>query len=365
MKFSVNKTNLEEGLSIVERAISNRNTLPVLNNVFLEVKDNKLQLITTNLEICIKTNLEITQTEEGKTTTPVKLLSNYISLLKDQDIDIEIKEGEVLNLKANESKTTIKGISTEDFPLIPTIDIEKSIKIKVKDFIENVSKIVFASALDELRPVLAGVLFKIEKGDMYTVATDSYRLVETFNKTEYDCDFSIIIPSKTILELSRIIHKYDKEDLLIDISKNQVRFKCDKIELTSRLIEGQYPNYKKIIPEKIETKAVVNTDDFVTAIKRASLFAKENSNNIKLEIQKGKVFTIVDSTQIGSENSYIEAETVGDDKKIAFNAQYLLEALSNIPTDTVEIGVNSSITPGVIKATNNDSVVHVIMPLKV
>ncbi len=261
--------------------------------------------------------------------------------------------------------TNIKCISSEEFPLIPKIETEKTIEIKVKDFLQNISKIVFASALDDLRPILAGVFVKVEDGNIFTVATDSYRLVETKNKTDEQSDFSVIIPSRAILELSRILHKYGDKTLKMDISKNQIRFTCDKIELTSRLIEGQYPDYKKIIPEKTETKTVIDTQELITNIKRASLFAKENSNSLKIEINQDKIFIVVDSVQTGSEKAEIVAKTTGDDKTVAFNAQYLIDALSNIDTEFVEIGINSSVTPGVLRPFEKEGILHVIMPLKV
>jgi len=365
MKFTIDKKLFEESLNIVERAISNRNTLPVLNNVFLNVKNGNLELTTTNLEIAIKTSISVENSEDGKTTIPVKLLSNYISLLKSQKIVVNLTDKETLHLKTEESDTKIKGISPEEFPLIPEIKTEKNLELSVKDFIKNISKIVFASALDELRPVLAGVFVKIEDGKFYTVATDSYRLVETKRQTTEKNDLSVIIPSRTILELSRILHKYEDKGIKIDISKNQIRFTCENIELISRLIEGQYPDYTKIIPDKVETTTTTNTQELITAIKRASLFAREKSNSIKLEITKSNINIIVDSAQTGSERAVLQSKTKGEDKIIAFNAQYLIDTLTNIETEEVEIGVNSSITPGVIRPSKNTEILHIIMPLKV
>jgi len=365
MKFLVNKSLFEESLNIVERAISNRNTLPVLNNVLLSIENKKLTLITTNLETAIKTTIEVENSEDGKITIPVKLLSNYISLLKSEKVEIELTNKDTLSLKTEETETTIKGISSEEFPLIPKIETTQKTELLVEDFIKNVSKIVFASALDELRPVLAGVFLKVENKIMTTVATDSYRLVEMKKEIENDNNFSIIIPSKTVLELSRIFNKGKDKKIKIEISKNQIKFQCEEIELTSRLIEGQYPDYTKIIPKEINTKAEVETQELITAIKRASLFAKENSNSIKIEIKKDEINIIVDSVQTGSEKARIKAKTEGEEKTIAFNAQYLIDAISNITTDQVEIGVNSSITPGLIKPKNEKGCIHVVMPLKV
>jgi len=365
MKFCVDKNLFEESLSMVERAISTRSTLPVLNNVLLDAKNNKLTLITTNLEIAIKTTIPIKLEKEGRTTIPVKLLSSYISLINSQEIEVELKDAETIHIQTKESNTKIKGISADEFPLIPKIEEEKSIKIPVKYFMENVASIVFASALDELRPVLAGVYLKALEGKMYAVATDSYRLVEVTKEIKDKDSFSVIIPSRAVLELSRIIQKYNDKDIQIDMAKNQAKFTCENIELISRLIEGQYPDYRKIIPNTTETLSTVKKNDLVTAVKRASLFARENSNSIKLNVMDDRINIIVDTVQSGSENASVSAKTVGGEKTIAFNAQYLIDALNNLDSENVIVGVNSSITPGVIKGENRGDVLHVIMPLKV
>jgi len=366
MKFVVNKTKFEEALDIVSRAINTRSTLPVLNNVLIKCEQKQLKLATTNLEIAIETALEADIKEEGIITIPVKLMLNYISLLEDEEVEISTEDSLVLKFKSENSNTIINGIDPKEFPLIPQIKEETSFKIKNNELQDLISKTVFASAMDEIKPVLAGILFKIENKKVYVVATDSYRLVEKItNSKETNKDIQIIIPSKTVLELSRIIQKIPNKEINIKIANNQITFETEGIYLTSRLIEGKYPDYKQIIPEKSETLVEVDTTEFIKTVKRVNLFAKESANSVKMEVKKDRILIIADTAQIGREEASIKVKTIGEEKKIAFNAQFLLDALMNVGEETVVMGINTELSPVILRPKSEDDYLHIIMPLKI
>ena len=364
MKFSVEKNIFEEQLNIVSRAINNKTALPVLSNVLLKVEGNSLYLTTTNLEIAIETSIAVVNPQDGETTVPVKLLQNYVTLLPNGNLDIDI-ENDSLTLSSNKSKTQIKCIPATEFPIIPKSPEEVTFSLHQKEIQKIFTQTVFAAAIDGRRPILAGVFFQLKTQKLSVVATDSYRLAEKIVDVDGDQNCSVIIPSHTILELIRIISKIEDGDMVFKVSKNQIIFNVGNIFLTSRLIEGVYPDYKKIIPEQTETKASIPVNEFIITLKRANLFAKEASGGVKILLQNKGVEVISDTAQTGTENGFCECEVVGPEKTISFNAEYIIDALSNMDGDVAELGVNDPLTPGVLKNPKDTTYTHIVMPLKI
>ena len=365
MKFQIEKVNFEEQLNIVSRAINNKTTLPVLSNVLLKVENNTLFLTTTNLEIAIETSTPVMNSEDGSTTTPVKLLLNYINLLPGGLINIETKDKETLHISSENSNTNIKCIASTEFPIIPKSPEEISFEINIKDIQKAFTQTVFAAALDGRRPVLSGVYLQIKDKVLTVAATDSYRLAEKKIDVSVDNNISVIIPSHTILELVRILTKGEGGDMVIKVSKNQIIFNIGSIFLTSRLIEGTYPEYQKIIPTTVTTEATVDIEALTTILKRVNLFAREVSNGIKLQFTTNGIEVISDNSQIGTEESMYKCDVEGKDQLVSFNAEYLIEGLNNIDGDTAKIGINDPLTPGILKNTKDTSYIHIVMPLKI
>lgn len=366
MKVKCSQRALVSALNIANKAIGLNNTLPVLNNILLNAEGKKLFLSATNLEIAIKTVIDAEVFNEGGLTVPAKLLTGYIGLLKDGDVELKIEDGTSLAIKASHSETKIKGITSEEFPLLPKIEASSVFEISGGELKEAISQVSFAASFNIVRPVLTGVLFRFVKDELKMVATDSYRLSErviklsSSVKTDIDC----IVPARTVIELGRIISS-SKDPVEINIASNQVLFKAGDTILISRLIEGRFPEYEKHMPKESKTKCEVDSQDFIVAVKKVSLFVTETSNNIKLSVTNdGKMVLNTDETQVGEGRADVDAKVSGENNKIALNAQYILDALSNIQDESVFLEIVDKISPVSIKPLKKKDFVHIIMPLK-
>lgn len=367
MKASCAQRDLNFALDVVSRAISLNNTLPVLNNILIKAAAKKLFFSATNLEIAINFSITADVVNEGSITIPAKLITSYVSLLEEGRVELKIEEGFVLNIKTKTSETKIKGISADEFPIIPRVEKEQSFIIPAKTLAEIIDHTIFSAATTPMRPVLSGVYVYIEKNILKMVATDSYRLAECKIKLEKKVDKLVecIIPVRTLLELGRILSlRHEKESTEIQTSKNQILFIVDGVELMSRLIEGKFPDYEKIIPRATRTKLEVQTDKLSMATKRVSLFAKENNNNIKLSVTNdGKLFISTDETRVGEERAEVDVKITGDNNKVSINSQYLLDVL-NHTEERVTIEMDEKLTPVVVRPLKREDLLYIIMPLK-
>lgn len=366
MKCTCSQKDLLGALNVSIKAINATNTLPVLNNFLIKAEGKNVVVSSTNLEIAITVSFEANVSNEGSLTVPAKLLTSYVNFLKDGEVELKDEEGLNLALKAPGSKTVIKGLGADEFPAIPQVEKEASFSVKAEALTEAINQVVFAASLNKTRPILTGVYFELNTEQLKIVATDSYRLSEKTIKLKQPAEqkFKCIVPARTILELGKIISgSNDKVEVII--SSNQILFKFNKIELISRLIEGQYPDYQQIIPQDPGTKAVVNLNDLVLAIKRINLFAKENSNNIKLAFEKdGKLKLTTQATQYGSEEDELAIQLEGKDNQVALNSEYMLDVFSNLHPEDILLEADSDLTPVKIKIPGQDDYLHIIMPLK-
>ncbi len=369
MKFSCTQLDLEEALNIVNKAITPNTTLPILNNILLKTEENKLYLFSTNLEIAIQYFIFADIKSQGAITLPAKLITNYISLLKNENIEVSTTDGGTVCINSSSSQTKIKGINAEEFPAIPKIPRENTFKVSAKDLDLAILQTVFSAATNTSRPALSGVLFKVDKDNLTIVATDSYRLAEKSIrlKEKTDTSLSSIIPARTVMEFGKILSKFQgkNNDVEISITKNQALFRVGNVELMSRVIEGKFPDYEKIIPKSTKTKILVSTEDFALVVKRVSLFAKENSDNIKISATNdGKLIVATDETKIGEERAEINVKVDGENNKISLNAQYLLDVLMFIQADKVVFEIDDKLSPAVVRPVDKKDYVYIIMPLK-
>lgn len=367
MKFFCEQKDFLHALNIVGKAISPNNTLPVLNNISIKAEGKKLIFTATNLEIAIKFAISADIRNEGAITVPAKLITSYISLLPNEKIEATLMEGLTLSLKSSSSQTKIKGISFDEFPLIPQVEKDSSFKISTEQLDISVSQVVIAASLNTSRPVLTGVYFKAEKSVLKVVATDSYRLAEkTISVAGKDLSLEFLVPSRTIQELIKITNKNEEKETEISVSKNQVLFQVGNIELTSRLIEGKFPDYERIIPTSTKTKTEVSTEALSMVVKRVGLFAREDNNSVKIAVTNdGKMSVSTDETRVGEEKAEVNIKIEGENNKISLNAQYLLDVLMCIGDDKVYFEITDKLSPALIKPCKNDGYVYIIMPLKV
>jgi len=375
MKLFCTQKNLNKNLNIVEKAISRNTTLPILNNILFETDKGRLKLSATDLEIGINcwTGARIEKT--GKVTVPARLLSNFISSLPNKKIDISLR-GSVLNLKCENFKVSIKTLPAKDFPLIPKIQEKALACLAVPALQRALGQVVSAVAVSQTRPEISGALMCFNNQEVKIAGTDSYRLAEKKIrlKTSASKPISIIVPARTIHEIVRVLS--DQEgDIKIALSENQALFQLGSINIVSRLIEGQYPDYKQIIPQNFKSRALVLTKDILNAVKVASLFSGK-IDEIKLQFKKPQRGQSVlelrsESGEIGSNVSQVKAKISGRGGTIAFNHRYLLDGLQNIFTDYVELLINNDKTPAMLKPftepgkrPKDKDYLYLIMPIK-
>jgi DNA polymerase-3 subunit beta len=375
MKFSILQENLKNGLARVSHIAGKNPNLPILNNLMIEVKEGGINLIATDLEIGMRCAVRGKIEEEGSYTVDAKIFADYISLLPNQKINISQKN-KTLDVAADNYNTNIKGQEADDYPLIPQIDKEESFVTDKKIFRQALQQVIFATSTNETRIELSGVLFVIQENKLSIAATDSYRLAEkTINiKTKNTKERQVIIPAKTIQELIRVLTASKNEELdqeqaeLVEVflSENQLLVDLGNTEVVSRLIEGQYPDYKQIIPSGSKTQAVVDRSEFVRATKAASLFSKSGVNdiNIDLPVKKKKVVISSASGQTGENISELNAEIKGEENSIVVNYRYLLDGVNNINSDRIKLEVIDGNTPCILRPENDESYLYIIMPIK-
>ncbi len=368
MKLFCAQRELDNALNIVNKAINPNNTLPVLNNILLRAEGKKLYFSATNLEIAISCSIDADVRAEGAITIPAKLITSYIALLTDEKVELIAGEGVSLSINSSSSHTKIKCISADEFPLIPKVEKGQEFSISIDDFYSAISETVFAASMNTSRPVLSGIFFSTSGSVLKMVSTDSYRLAEKkvnlVKKTSED--ISCIVPARTTMELGKIITKSDDKEVKVNISKNQILFKVGGVELISRLIEGKFPDYQKIIPKESKTSFEVSVEDLSLVLKRVSLFARENNNSVRLNVTNdGKLVVSSEETKVGEEKADVVVKVTGENNKISLNAQYLLDVLTYVNDSKVTIILNDTVSPAVVRPVKEDDYVYIIMPLKV
>jgi DNA polymerase-3 subunit beta len=366
MKVTVNQSELLKALKTVSRAVSGQNTLPVLGNILIEAKEGVVSFAATNLEISIKTQVDATIKEEGSITIPAKILTSYVSLLNQaEDVELSMGAGVTLDVKSPSSQTSIKGITADEFPQIADVEAKEKLSIDSPAFRKAVSQVAFSAQENSSRPILSGVYFVAENEELRMVATDSYRLSEKILKVaavaeKIDC----VIPVRAVYEADRLASS--EESVVIHIAENQAMFVVGKTHLVTRLINGQFPDYTQIIPKQHVTSAIVDRAACDLAVRRVSIFAKENNQHMKLDFQAdGSVRVSTDMTEIGQDESTIPAKIDGKANVIALNADYVVTALNALGGEKeFRIEMQEKMNPAVIKYVGQDDYIHLIMPLK-
>jgi len=369
MRFFCKQEEFIKALNMAGKAIDSQSTLPVLSNILLNGENQKLEIFATNLEISIKVAIDVDLKNEGKITVPSRMLTSWVNFIKGGEIEVKTEENETITLKTAEAKTKIKGMSAEEFPTMPQVDKICEFKTKVIDLKKSINEVVFSCAHSSVRPVLSGLLLHGKNKEIFLVATDSYRLGEKkiILEEKLEKELYSIIPARTMIELERILStfKNKEEEVKVIICDNQIEFLIDNIKITSRLIEGKFPEYDQIIPKSSQTDVLVKKDDFTLALKRVGLFAKENNNNIKFSFQDNQMSITTNETEIGSESTNLSIEMTGKENQISLNGQFLLDVLSVISDEEVKIKITEKLSPAIILGKNQENFIHVIMPVKV
>ena len=347
MKLSVMQENLARGLTVVSRAVSTRGTLPVLANVLLRTEDGGLKLTATNLEIGITYWVPGKIETDGATTVPARLFADLVSSLPGSErVDLELQGADVLHVRAGRFATHIKGIDADEFPAIQTAGERPTTRIAQKVLRRALAETIFAAASDEARPILTGVLARFEGDRLTLAAADNYRIAV------------------------RTVDILDPVDLVLAQARNQVLFHVEGIDLVSRLIDGQFPNYQQVLPQSHATRAELEREELLRAVRPAALIASSSANIVKLRIgpdgtADGNAGVMVTATaDVGDYEGAVEAAVEGDGTTIAFNARYLADVLTNVDADRFAIELNGPLSPGVFRPVGDDAYVHVVMPVR-
>lgn len=362
MDLQITQENLNKALSHVARIAASRTTLPILSNVLLQTENNRLKISATNLDIAISQHIGTKIKKEGSLTVPARLFQDFINNLPKTTITLKQDEHK-LHIQADNYKSTINGIPMDDYPIMPAITEGKSFSIPSKDLKKALQQVIFAASSDEARPVLTAIYIHNKKDQLYFVATDSYRLAEK-QVASISQDISLLVPSSSMQDLLRIIPDQETE-VEVTYSDQQVRFLVDNIELITRLIDGTYPDYQKLIPSSFGNQALVERGELITITKVSGLFSRESAGSITVSIDEAEKMLSVKS--IASQVGENEAKTTGDIQgvgDITLNSRYLLEGLQAIDGDKVNFGFNGKLEPIVVSNPETKDYLHVVMPLK-
>jgi len=376
MKVQILQENLIKGLNIASRLISSKAQLPILSNVLLATEENRLKIASTNLEMGVNVWVGVKIEKEGAITLPSRIFQEYIAFLPAEKIELEVKEN-IASLESGAFKASFNGIAASEFPTFPKK--EADIFTFSPEILSGVvSQVAFASASDEGRPILTGVSVKKIDGQLVFAATDGYRLsvkkidlekaaAKGVKKGEIK---DLVIPAKTLNEITKIVIEQGKqEQTLIEMGLtkdgNQVVFVFPDIELSSRLLEGEFPDYEKIIPSEATSKIVLDKEGFEKAIKIASIFARDSANIVKLNFKDGKVVISANSPQVGENTSEIEAKIEGEGGEIAFNYRFLMDYLGAVSSPEINFEMNGPLNPGVFKIEKDPTFLHVVMPVRI
>src|SRR3954470_23218407 len=361
--------NLARGLSVVSRAVSSRSTLPVLANVLLRTEDAGLKLTATNLEIGITYWVPGKIDSDGATTVPARLFTDLVgSLPSSEKVDLELQGADTLHIRAGRFATHVKGIDADEFPTIQTAGERPTNRISQKALKKALDETVFAAASDEARPILTGVLARFEGDRLTFAAADNYRIaVRTIDILDPVEAVSVVIPARALNELARILSDTDDPvELVLAQAKNQVLFHLEGVDIVSRLIDGQFPNYQQVLPAAHTTRAEIDREELLRAVRPAALIASSSANIVKLQVStNGEAgLTVTANAEVGDYEGHVEAAVEGDGTTIAFNARYLNDVLANVDAERFAIELNGPLSPGVFKPTDDTEYVHVVMPVR-
>ena len=374
MKLIILKEKLKEGLKVVEKISQKSLKLPILQNILLKVEKNILKLSTTNLESSINWQSLAQTKTDGSLCIPIKILSNFVNSLPDKIITIESDNKNDLKIKCGNYNTKIKGLSSEDFPIIPQVENGEEIKVNNIKFCEAINQIINIPSISSTKPEITGIFMSFQEDMIKIVATDSFRLAEKkiLIKTNLSKEYSLILPQSAAKELTSILGD-KKGDLEIKFSPNQILFKHisdqtsqSQIKFISRLIDGKYPNYQEIIPKKYKTTVEVDRAEFLNQIKSASLFSgKINEVKMKINSENKEIKIFSHHPDLGEYEGSLKGSITGKDLSISFNHRFLIDGISGIKSDKIIFNLTDTDGPAALESIEpKEQYLYIIMPIK-
>ncbi|MCL2280824.1 DNA polymerase III subunit beta [Candidatus Saccharibacteria bacterium] len=362
MKAVVTQENLARALNIVSRIASSRTTLPILSNILIKAEDGKLILSATNLEVAITGSIPAKINREGVLIAPARLITEFIANLPKTNIEINASDNKI-TITAGNYHSVVNTVAADEFPVLPEPKTKISIKIPISDFKKAVAGTALVASNDTTRPILTGVYLHTFNSVLYMAATDGYRLAEK-KVLPLDKEISAIVPASTLSDVVRIISDEIKE-ITVNFSDDQISFVIGDTVVTSRLIDGNFIDYRQLIPNKTDVVATLNHDEFIRITKISELFARETAGSITLKVDADTSTLSIRSitSELGENNSEAEA-TVKGSGTITLNSKFLLDALSQIDGDNVKLQFSGKLAPALLTADDDDTYKHIIMPVK-
>ncbi len=364
MKIQITQNNLNRALGLLSRVASSRTPLPILANILLKASDNKLELAATNLEVAITHSANGKINEEGAVTVPAKLLHEFVAQLpKDSTVDL-VFEKTKLFVNAGSYSSHMQGATADDFPALPKIAGGVSVEIKGDDLKSALQRTMLAASHDETRPVLCGIYFHTNGGKLYIASTDGYRLAEVA-LADVETEVNCIVPSPALQDTLRIVQESEEATVKLQFDEGQFGVASGDTHLVSRLVDGQYPEYKQLIPESSEIEFTVEREALLTAAKLAGLFARESGGSITIKASDASSEVVVSSvaSQVGDNSSVINGSVQGSGE-VVLNVRYLTEALNCFDTKDITFRFSGSISPCVLTSSSQPGYQHIVMPLK-
>jgi DNA polymerase-3 subunit beta len=375
MKLTINKGELQTGLSRLQGIVEKRNSMPILANVLMSASNKgkdgeQLQLAATDLEVGIQSSHEAKVTTAGGVTVSAKKLFEIVRELPDEDIHLEATANGYLNIKCARSNFTLAGTSTEEYPTLPNFTPGKTASVEAAVLSLMIERTMYAASVDETRYNLNGVYLEVldQPGRIRMVATDGHRLAtvdRTLSEDPLGLENGVIIPRKGLGELKKLVDEDDADEIDLAFEGNNGLARKGKVTLVMRLIEGEFPNYSQVLPKKIERNVVIPGEDLIRALRRVALLSSERSKAVKLEFTDGRLTISSSNPDLGDAREELDIDFAGDDITIGFNAKYLLDALSTLKAKEVRFGLQNELAPAQFVPTDDDDTLAVVMPMRV
>ncbi|MFH1826464.1 MAG: DNA polymerase III subunit beta [bacterium] len=375
MEFTCEKKDLQSGVSVVEKIVTTRSTLPIIGNMLFEAGKDSVKISANNLEMGIEIKIKAKVTKEGSVLIPAKTLSGFVAKLPNEKVMFKLSEKGIIRISYGSSHFNIHTLPPDEFPVLPKIKAGKSFRVNAQIFALMIKQTIFSASTSEEKYVLTGVLLETGKSQLTgdnsnfrLVATDGYRLAKRGESIkDVDGKVSIIIPARALQELLRIFNTDDAEEaeVVITISDDQVTFKYKDVYLVSRLIQGQFPDYKQVIPKKSITQVQVSVKSLLESAERSAIIASGSANIVRFEIKNKKLHLAASTPDVGTIDESLEAEIKGEEKnQVAFNIRLITDMLKVIGTSNVMIELTSALGPGVIKEDGPGDYLYIVMPIR-
>jgi len=365
MKILCKKSELTKGMQAVQNVISSKTTLPVLSHILMEGTEEKLELSATDLEVGIRSSVKAKVSQKGAITIPGRTVADIVKEAPEEKIEITTEEKAKMTVKSGKSLFKIMGLPKEEFPKLPESSKDKGFTVQGKTLMDLIRKTSFAISRDEARYTLNGILFQVVKGQITAVATDGRRLARIQKKIDdTKLNKEVILPSKAVSEISRIVEDY-KSEVKVSIGENEVVFELGDILLVARQVKGEFPDYEKVIPKTYDIRIQLEREKFLSGLRRVSLLASEKFNAVRLSLAKNKMVLAASTPELGEASEEMDIDYDGEEETLAFNPAYLTDFLRNESCREVYFDVINPVSPAVLRPVEGEDYLYVAMPIKI